>query len=106
MRLRRSKNLLFFASNIKTHFSFWVSVPDLLGSSRFSLRPRSREGLLAFGNRSFAPSAFAISATPPVTVYLASHGLKPNSHARAMADEIGGKRQRSWGDKRPWAGLN
>src|SRR6218665_1765427 len=34
-----------------------------LGSLRRSPRPPSRKGLLAFGNRSFAPSALAISPT-------------------------------------------
>src|SRR6218665_1574644 len=33
------------------------------GSSRRSPRPPSREGLLAFGNRSFAPVALAITPT-------------------------------------------
>src|SRR6218665_4113479 len=38
------------------------------GSLRRSLRPPSREGLLAFGNRSFAPSALALTPIFPISV--------------------------------------
>src|SRR6218665_3912758 len=40
------------------------------GTLRRSLRPPSREGLLAFGNRSFAPSALALSPIFPISVPL------------------------------------
>src|SRR6218665_2690033 len=45
-----------------------------LGSLRRSPRPPSREGLLAFGNRSFAPLALALSpnfsrSVPPKVTY-------------------------------------
>jgi len=41
-----------------------------LGSLRRSPRPPSRDGLLAFGNRNFVPSALAIYTSPQLTVYL------------------------------------
>ena len=41
----------------------WVHLRPLWGSLRYSARPPCREGLLAFGNCSFAPSELAISPT-------------------------------------------
>jgi len=53
-----------------------------LWSLRCSLRPPSREGRLAFGNRSFLPSGacnFLDLDIPVLNIFLSSHGLKPNS---------------------------
>src|SRR6218665_1190803 len=59
MRLTRSKNVLHFG--IKCSKSLRFRPRPRWGNLRRSHRPPSREGLLAFGNRSFAPSALALS---------------------------------------------
>src|SRR6218665_2655394 len=54
------------------------------GSLRRSPRPPSREGLLAFGNGSFAPSALNLHLAPPpqkpkIPAQLAPHAQNPRT---------------------------
>jgi len=51
------------------YYYFYFTTDPRWGSLRRSLRPPSRDGLLAFGNRSFVPLAFAIYTSPLLTVY-------------------------------------
>src|SRR6218665_3859906 len=75
MRITGSKNALHFRFKCsKLHRFLGLRPRPRWGSLRRSPRPPSREGLLAFGNRSFAPSALALSqifsrSVPPKVRY-------------------------------------
>src|SRR6218665_4138480 len=77
MTLTTSQNALHFGMKCSKSLRFLGLRPrPRWGSLRRSPRPPCRNGLLAFGNRSFAPSAlalsptFAISAPPQFLQYL------------------------------------
>src|SRR6218665_1247897 len=69
MRLTGSKNVLHFRLKCSKLLWFLGLCPrPRWGSLRRSPRPPSPEGLLAFGNRSFAPSALNPSLAPPTKI--------------------------------------
>src|SRR6218665_1722276 len=87
MRLTRAQNVLHFARKL---FKI-ASVSGAPPQTPLTTLPRtpSRKGLLAFGNRSFPPSALAISPTWTfwyLRIFLTPHGLKPNSPYELRAD--------------------
>src|SRR6218665_672722 len=55
----------FWHKNVKNRVGFWGSAPDPAGGAYDAPQTPSREGLLAFGNRSFAPSALNPPLAPP-----------------------------------------
>src|SRR6218665_3334241 len=69
MRLTRYQNVLHFRVKCsKSRRLLGLRPRPRWGSLRRSPRPPSRERLLAFGNRSFAPSALALTKIVPISV--------------------------------------
>src|SRR6218665_990392 len=56
------------ACNVQNHVGFWGSAPDPAGELTTLPRPPSREGLLAFGICSFAPSALNPPLAPQTKI--------------------------------------
>ena len=76
MRLTGSQNVLHFGVKCSNSRRFLGLRPRPRWGAYDALRPPSPEGLLAFGNSSFAPSVLDPPLAPPNKIIRVSHNLK------------------------------